>query len=145
MALEAIARQTGLLFDETSLRWFRGYVESDTLGAALDDVLEEFGTGVHVVAHTPVSTIESRHDGRLLVVDLERPATEVVSRVERRWRSVPAMEGQSGRSPGAVLTKWGPTASPRPPLYIYQNARLGRRCGSVVEAEIALTALLRSP
>ena len=74
----AVARRTAILFDETGILWFRGYVESDTLAAALDDVLEEFGADVHVVAHTPLSTITARYDGKLLTVDLERPATEML-------------------------------------------------------------------
>ncbi len=93
MDAEAIARRYSLIFDETSILWFRGYVESDTLAAALDDVLEEFGARVHVVAHTPVPTIESRYGGKLLAVDLERPATEMLLMVwdagggsYRRWR-----------------------------------------------------------
>ena len=93
MDADAVARRTQLVFDETSILWFRGYVESDSWSAALDDVLEEFAVGVHVVAHTPVRTIESLYDGRLLAVDLERPATEMLlmvwdagERGYRRWR-----------------------------------------------------------
>ena len=74
----AVARRTGIFFDETGILWFRGYVESDTLRSALDGVLDEFGAEIHVVAHTPVSTIGARYDGKLLVVDLERPATEML-------------------------------------------------------------------
>ena len=93
MDADAIARRSALLFDETSIVWFRGYVSSDGFTSALDDVLEEFGAGVHVVAHTPVRTIESLYDGRLLAVDLERPATEMLLLVRgavdgayERWR-----------------------------------------------------------
>ena len=93
MDSDAIARRSALLFDETSIVWFRGYVASDGLTSSLDNVLEEFGAGVHVVAHTPVRTIESLYDGRLLAVDLERPATEMLLMVwdvgggpYRRWR-----------------------------------------------------------
>lgn len=74
----SLARRTGLLFDETSILWFRGYVLSDTLMSVLDAVLDEFGVEIHGVAHTPLSTIESRYDGKLLAVDLERPATEML-------------------------------------------------------------------
>ena len=78
MDAAAVARRTGILFDETGILWFRGYVESDTLTSALDGVLDEFGAEIHVVAHTPLSTIEARYDGKLLAVDLERPATEML-------------------------------------------------------------------
>ena len=91
---EAVARRIGILFEETSILWFRGYVESDTLTSALDDVLDEFGAEIHVVAHTPLPSIESRYDGRLLAVDLERPATGMLllewgaggGGEYRRWR-----------------------------------------------------------
>ena len=89
----AVARRRGILFDETGILWFRGYVESDTLTVALDGVLEEFGAEIHVVAHTPVSTVGARYDGKLLAVDLERPATEMLLLVRdvegggyQRWR-----------------------------------------------------------
>ncbi len=89
----AFARRSGLLFDEEGILWFRGYVQSDTWTSALDGVLDEFGAEIHVVAHTPVRTLESRYDGKLLAVDLERPATEMLLLVRgpgeglyRRWR-----------------------------------------------------------
>jgi hypothetical protein len=89
----AFARRSRFIFEEESILWFRGYVESDTLTSALDGVLDEFRAEIHVVAHTPVSTLESRYDGKLLAVDLERPATEMLLLVRgageagyRRWR-----------------------------------------------------------
>ncbi len=61
--------------------------------AELDGVLDEFGAEIHVVAHTPVRSIQSRYDGKLLAVDLERPATEMLLLVwdagggrYQRWR-----------------------------------------------------------
>ncbi len=89
----SVARRTGILFDETGILWFRGYVLSDTLTSALDGVLDEFGAEIHVVAHTPVTTIGARYDGKLLAVDLERAATEMLllerdarGRGYHRWR-----------------------------------------------------------
>ncbi len=93
MDADAFARRSGFIFEEESILWFRGYVESDALTAALDAVLDEFGAEIHVVAHTPVSTLESRYDGKLLAVDLERAATEMLLLVRNtgdggyhRWR-----------------------------------------------------------
>ena len=87
------ARRSRSFFEEESILWFRGYVESDTLASALDNVLDEFRAEIHVVAHTPVSTLEARYDGKLLAVDLERPATEMLLLVRsagdgtyQRWR-----------------------------------------------------------
>lgn len=89
----AVARRFGFFFGETGILWFRGYVDSDTLTVALDGVLDEFGVKLQVVAHTPLSTIESRYDGKLLAVDLETPASEMLLLVRNadggayhRWR-----------------------------------------------------------
>jgi len=89
----AFVRRSDFIFEEESILWFRGYVQSDTWTSALDDVLDEFGAEIHVVAHTPVRTLESRYDGKLLAVDLERPATEMLllvrdagGREYHRWR-----------------------------------------------------------
>ena len=98
----AVARRTGLLFDERGILWFRGYVESDTLTAELEQVLDEFGAEIHVVAHTPVTSIQARYEGKLLAVDLERAATEMLVLVwyaggsrYQRWRA--SLEGPPER------------------------------------------------
>ena len=90
----ALARRTGLLFDENGIFWFQGYVQSDTLTWGLDGVLDEFGAGVHAVAHTPVGSMEACYDGKLLAVDLQRPVTEILLLVwdsdggrYQRWRA----------------------------------------------------------
>ena len=87
------ARRSRLLFEPESIFWFRGYVQSDELTSMLDGVLDEFGADIHVVAHTPVRTVEARYDGKLLAVDLELPATEMLLLVRGtgvggydRWR-----------------------------------------------------------
>ena len=89
----AFARRSRLLFEEESIFWFRGYVQSDALTSMLDGVLDEFRAEIHVVAHTPVRTLEARYDGKLLAVDLEIPATEMLLLVRGagvggydRWR-----------------------------------------------------------
>ena len=89
----AFVRRSDFLFDEESILWFRGYVQSDRWTSALDDVLDEFGAEIHVVAHTPVPTLESRYGGKLLAVDLEQAATEMLLLVRgaggdgySRWR-----------------------------------------------------------
>jgi hypothetical protein len=89
----AFVRRSDLIFDEEGILWFRGYVQSDTWTSALDRILDEFGAEIHVVAHTPVRTLESRYDGKLLAVDLASPATEMLLLVRgagageySRWR-----------------------------------------------------------
>ncbi len=87
-----MARRVDLIFDERSIFWFRGYVESDSLASQLDQVLDDYGAQLHVVAHTPVPTIESRYDGRILAVDLEVAASELLLLVKEpeggygRWK-----------------------------------------------------------
>lgn len=71
-------RRLRFFHGEESVFWFRGYVTSDTADALLDRVLERHDSRVHVVAHTPVETIAPRYGGRLLPVDLERPASELL-------------------------------------------------------------------
>jgi hypothetical protein len=63
------------------------------LTAELEHVLEEFGAEIHIVAHTPLTSIQARYDGKLLAVDLERAATEMLLLVwegggsrYQRWR-----------------------------------------------------------
>ena len=87
------ARRSRLIFEPESIFWFRGYVQSDALTSMLDGILDEFDADIHVVAHTPVRTVESRYDGKLLAVDLELPATEMLLLVRGagvggydRWR-----------------------------------------------------------
>lgn len=74
----AVARRRALVFDENSVVWYRGYVQSDTLGAALDRTLANFGADMHVVGHTPVPSVRLRYEGRLAAVDLDDPATEML-------------------------------------------------------------------
>lgn len=88
----ALARRMSLVFDENSVFWYRGYVQSDTLEAALDSTLARFGARVHVVGHTPVRTITSRYEGKLIDVDMEDPAIEMLLLAKdarglyERWR-----------------------------------------------------------
>jgi hypothetical protein len=88
----ALARRMSMVFDENSVFWYRGYVQSDTLEAALDSTLARFDARVHVVGHTPVPTITSRYEGKLIDVDMEDPAIELLllTKDERgryqRWR-----------------------------------------------------------
>lgn len=49
----------------------------------LEDVLAAHDASVHVVAHTPLDRIQERFGGRLVGVDLRRPATEMLLLVRR--------------------------------------------------------------
>lgn len=89
----SLERRNALIFDEESIFWYRGYVGSDTLGLPLTEVLNDFGADLHVVGHTPVTSIESRYGGELIPVDLFAPAAELLllvrdggSSAYQRWR-----------------------------------------------------------
>ncbi len=91
----ALDRRGRLLFEDESILWFRGYVQTDTLVSALEQTLNVYGAELHVVAHTPVNSIENRYDGRIVAVGLLEPATEMLLLVRdlrgsgyERWRFV---------------------------------------------------------
>jgi hypothetical protein len=74
----SVARRNALIFDEGSVFWYRGYVQDNATGPALERTLTDFGARVHVVGHTPVRTITSRFGGRLFAVNTEDPAVEML-------------------------------------------------------------------
>jgi hypothetical protein len=74
----SVARRMALIFNERSILWYRGYVQEDTLSDALDEALAHFDADLHVVGHTSLPTITSRYEGRLLAVDLEDHARELL-------------------------------------------------------------------
>jgi hypothetical protein len=87
----ALARWTDFLMGERSVFWYRGYAQTDTLGAALDSVLARFGSRTHVVGHTPGRTIQTRYGGKLVDVNTAPFAAEVLLLVRtgetvERWR-----------------------------------------------------------
>ncbi len=84
----AFNRRFDMFWADGSVLWFRGYLLSDTLGPGLDAVLRRYGATVHVVGHTPLPTILQRYGGRLIDVDMLRPATEMLllAREGRQWR-----------------------------------------------------------
>lgn len=79
----AYARRLDFFFGERSVFWHRDYVRSDATGALLERTLDRHGARVHVVAHTPVPTIEPRYGGRLFPVNVEPAASELLL-LERR-------------------------------------------------------------
>lgn len=82
---------------------------ADSMARVLGEVLRRRGSRVHVVAHTPLPHVRQALDGRLIGVDLRRPASEMLLLVRRgeacrRYRmgedgaAVPLAEGEgSGR------------------------------------------------
>ncbi len=65
-------------FSPQSVFWYRDLVLADTLDSHLEKVLAHFDVSVHVVAHTPVQTIQERYHGSLIAVDLLDAAAEML-------------------------------------------------------------------
>ncbi len=65
----AIARRNSFFWGPNSLFWHRGYAQVDTLGAALDAVLDHFDSELLVIGHTPGRGIRQAYDGRLLMTN----------------------------------------------------------------------------
>ncbi|MFQ5677461.1 MAG: metallophosphoesterase, partial [bacterium] len=65
-------------YADDSIFWHRGYVRSDTLKNDLKKVLKAFKAKVQVVAHTPVQSIRTFYDGKVIAVDLNKPVTEML-------------------------------------------------------------------
>jgi hypothetical protein len=87
----AADRRIGFFFDANSVFWYRDYVLTDTLQAALQQVLAKYDSDVHIVAHTPVTDIGYRYGGALLAVDLRLAASQLLlltrkGGVERAYR-----------------------------------------------------------
>ena len=74
----AADRRIDFFFGENSVFWYRGYVQADTLQAALRDVLARHDSDVHIVGHTPLDEIDDRYDGALLAVDLNSAAGQLL-------------------------------------------------------------------
>lgn len=64
--------------------WYRGYVNSDTLGPQLNSMLKKHSSKIHVVAHTTLETITEKYDGKLLTTDLNDAATQLLFLVRHR-------------------------------------------------------------
>ncbi len=64
-----LARRNDFFWDENSLFWYRGYARTDTLGAALDSVLDHYDSSLLVVGHTPDTSIRQAYGGRLVLTN----------------------------------------------------------------------------
>ncbi|MCG8468265.1 MAG: metallophosphoesterase [Gemmatimonadetes bacterium] len=74
----AVARRWDFFFSPESVLWYRDLVRSDTLASHLERVLDRHDATLHVVAHTPVQSIQERYEGRLIAVDLVDAASEML-------------------------------------------------------------------
>lgn len=94
----ALERRTRFFFEAPSVFWYRGYATADTLDDLLARTLDRNDARLHVVAHTAVPTIRETYDGRLILVDLQRAAAELLLlvRSDGGWeRYVYGLEGSA--------------------------------------------------
>jgi hypothetical protein len=100
---------------ERSLFWYRGYAQSDTLEAELTSTLKAFGVQTQVIGHTPVSHIQVRYGGKLIVAHPRHPAGEMLlitgAAANRKLYRLP----QTG--PGEPLGAWLQFALPSHPAF----------------------------
>jgi hypothetical protein len=86
-----VNRRDALFAGERGPLWYRAYVATDTAAAELDAVLDHFDARLHVVGHTPLSTITQRYDGRIIATNTVPFAAELLLLVRagddyERWR-----------------------------------------------------------
>jgi hypothetical protein len=71
-------RRIDFFFDPSSVFWYRGYLETDTLVHVLHQVLERHDSDIHVIGHTAFDSVQQMYDGALITVDLKDAATEML-------------------------------------------------------------------
>ncbi len=121
---ERYLSQWEFFWDSRSLFWHRGYVRSDSLGPALDSVLQHFDASVLVVGHTPGATVRERYDGKLIGVNTVPFGAEMLLLVRgregwERWRI-----GESA-SAQPVPRELPPPPPPTPPDTTHSRGRRG--------------------
>ncbi|MGH7506426.1 MAG: metallophosphoesterase, partial [Longimicrobiales bacterium] len=82
----ALTRRNDFFWEESSILWYRGYAQEDTLGEALGAVLDRYRATVHVVGHTPDRTIRQRYGGRLIATNTIPFAAELLLLIRSRDR-----------------------------------------------------------
>ena len=70
--------QKDYLYDSFGPFWFRGYVQTDTLGSYLDAILLNNKAKLHVVGHTTVPSISSFYNGKLIATNVPKAGTEML-------------------------------------------------------------------
>jgi hypothetical protein len=70
--------QKDYLYDSFGPFWFRGYVQTDTLGSYLDAILLNNKAKLHVVGHTTVTSIASLYKGKLIATNVPKAGTEML-------------------------------------------------------------------
>jgi hypothetical protein len=105
-----VNRRDALFMGERGPLWYRAYVATDSAAAELDEVLDHFDARLHVVGHTPLTTITPTYGGDVLAVNTVPFAAELLLLVREgadygRWRF------RSGGPPERIAA--GPPSAPR--------------------------------
>jgi hypothetical protein len=74
----SLHRRSDFFWGPRSVFWHRDYVQTDTLTAELDHVLDAWNATVLVVGHTAVPQIEARYGGRLIPAHTRRYGAELL-------------------------------------------------------------------
>lgn len=77
--------QKDYLYDSFGPFWFRGYVQTDTLGSYLDAILLNNKAKLHVVGHTTVPSISSFYKGKLIATNVPKAGTEMLLLTKSKW------------------------------------------------------------
>jgi hypothetical protein len=77
-------RRVDFFWSPRSVFWHREYVQSDTVGAELAEVLRAWQADMLVVGHTRVPQIEARYDGRLIAAHTPRYGADLLLLVRTR-------------------------------------------------------------
>jgi hypothetical protein len=80
IAMDSLAyqRREDFFFAPNSVFWYRAYVQTDTAGAELDEVLRLRDADLLVVGHTSVTEMHARYDGRLIPAHTPRFGSELL-------------------------------------------------------------------
>jgi hypothetical protein len=86
-----VNRRDALFMGERGPLWYRAYATSSAAAAELEDVLDRFDARIHVIGHTPLTTITQAFDGDVIDVNTFPFAAELLLLVRdgrdyERWR-----------------------------------------------------------
>ena len=70
--------QKDYLYNSFGPLWFRGYIETDTLGSYLNAILLNNRAKLHVVGHTTVPNISTLYNGKLIATNVPRAGSEML-------------------------------------------------------------------
>ena len=106
---DALERRERFFLDPSSVFWYRGYAQLDSLARPLQSVLDRYGAKLHVIGHTPTDIIAQKYDGQLINAHPRIAGSELLLLVRdgNAWRRIRYNEA-------GVATPVGPAAPAAP-------------------------------